>query len=243
MNKKNILQKITIAMFCGSVASAGINAYSTDSVNIVQPEFPKIIFQPEDQLVPFGSNAVFTVKAANADGYQWLRNGNPMDNQTNNSFTITNAGVSDVGFYSCYVYKDMEGVPTRAASLMVYTNSIDPQTGVDPVVVFGFPLSGSGEQGSCPGSYAGYVIYSKTVQQGWGWAPDTSNGNTVFTASDTNRTDTKIQYGGAYGDNGCNQTSVTVPNPPYSPVYRFTIFFTNNVPTNAYPITLDGFKP
>ena len=28
-----------------------------------------------------------------------------------------------------------------------------------------------------------------------------------------------------------------------SPVYRFTIYFPNNVPTNAYNITLDGFKP
>jgi hypothetical protein len=125
---------------------------------------------------------------------------------------------------------------------MVFTSSIDPQTGVDPIVVFGTPLAGSGSQGTCPGSYTGYVNYTKSLPQ-WGWAPDTSNGNTIFTATDTNRTNTKIQYGGAYGDNSCNQTTVTVPNVPISPVYRFTIYFTNNVPTNAYPITLDGFLP
>jgi hypothetical protein len=111
------------------------------------------------------------------------------------------------------------------------------------VVVFGFPLPGSGGTGTCPGHFAGYVNFTKTTQQGWGWAPDTTNGNTVFIASDTNRPDTKIQYGGMYGDIGCNQTGVTVANPAISPAYRFTIYFTNNVPTNAYPITLDGFKP
>jgi hypothetical protein len=235
--KKQIL---TLIMF---TAAATLATADESAVNALQPEFPKIILQPEDQMIPFGSNAVFTVKAANADGCQWLRNGNPLDNQTNTTLTITNCGINDVGYYSCTLYKGIQVVPTRAASLMVYTNSIDPQTGVDPVVVFGFPLSGSGSQGTCPGHYTGYVAYTKTVQQGWGWAPDTTGGNTVFTASDTNRTDTKIQYFGAYGDNSCNQTTVTVPNPPVSPVYEFCIYFTNNVPTNAYPITLNGFKP
>ena len=192
-------------------------------------------------MVYAGSNATFTVTAVNTDGYQWWRNGNPINGQTNNSLTITNAGINDVGYYSCNLFKDIEVVPTRAASLMIYTSSIDPQTGVDPIVVFGFPLSGGGSQNSCPGPYAGYINYTKTIAQGWGWAPSTNT--TVFTASDTNRTNTKIEYGGEYGDNACNQTTVTVPNPPMSPVYRFTIFFTNNVPTNAYAITLDGFNP
>lgn len=218
-----------------------INTTSVQSV--IQPEFPKIIWQPENQLVPMETNATFIVKATNADGYRWLRNGVVVDGQTNNSLTITNAGVNDVGYYSCEVFKGIEGVPTRAASLMVFTSSIDPLTGVDPVTVFGIPLPGGGSQGSCPGHYTGYVSYTKTVQQGWGWAPDTTNGNTIFTAVDTNRTDTKIQYFGAYGDGGCNQTSVTVPYPAISPVYEFCIYFTNNVPTNAYAITLNGFKP
>jgi len=235
--KKHILSLIIVTAVATSVAVGQTSAI------LVQPEFAKILLQPEDQLVPIGSNATFTVQAINADGYQWLHNGNPIAGGTNSSLTISNATVNDVGYYSCEVFKGFEGVPTRAASLQVFTSSIDPQTGVDPVVVFGFPLPGSGSQGSCPGPYVGYINYTKTVQQGWGWAPDTSNGNTLFTATDTNRMDTKIQYFGAYGDGNCNQTSATVVNPPYSPVYRFTIYFTNNVPTNPYAITLDGFKP
>jgi hypothetical protein len=233
-------QILALIVFTASVTMA---AADDSSVNAVQPEFPKVILQPEDQMVSFGSNAIFAVKTANADGCQWLRNGNPLDNQTNTTLTITNCGVNDVGYYSCNLYKGIQVVPTRAASLMVYTNSIDPQTGVDPVTVFGFPLLGGGSQGTCPGHYTGYVAYTKTAQQGWGWAPDTTGGNTVFTATDTNRTNTKIEFLGAYGDSGCNQTSVTLPTSPVSPVYEFCIYFTNNVPTNAYPITLDGFKP
>lgn len=242
MNKQK-LQIIALAVITGLTAVAVNVAYAADSVLTIQSEFPLITQQPEDQMAYVGSNATFTVKAENADGYQWLQNGNPISDQTNNSLTITNAGIKDVGYYSCNIFKGIEMVPTRAASLMVFTSSIDPQTGVDPIVVFGFPLSGNGSQNTCPGHYTGYINYTKTSQQGWGWAPDTSNGNTIFTASDTNRTDTKILWGGAYGDNGCNQTTTAVVNPPMSPVYRFTIYFTNNVPTNAYPITLDGFKP
>lgn len=191
----------------------------------------------------FGSNAVFTVTAENADGCQWLCNGNPLDDQTNATLVITNCGIKDVGYYACNLYNGMETVPTRSASLMVYTNSIDPVTQVDPVTVYAFPVSGSGGTGTCPGHYAGYVNYTKTTQQGWGWVPDTTNGNTTFIASDANRSDTKIQYIGGFGDGGCNQTAVTVPSPAVSPVYRFAIYFTNNVPTNAYAITLNGFKP
>jgi hypothetical protein len=49
---------------------------------------------------------------------------------------------------------------------------------------------------------------------------------------------------GNYGDPGCNTNSVAVSN-PISPAYRFTIYFPTNtvVPTNLYPITLDGFDP
>jgi hypothetical protein len=241
--KKNILKTIGLASFTGASMLAHGGAVAVTNIDPIQPEFPKIILQPEDQMVYFGSNATFTVTAANTESCQWLRNGTPLDGQTNASLVITNCSLKDVGFYSCNLYQGIEDVPTRNASLMVYTNTIDPQTGVDPVVVFGPPILSGGGTGTCPGHYAGYVNYTKTTQQGWGWAPDTTNGNTTFIASDTNRPDTKIQYVGMYGDNGCNPTAVPVPSPAISPAYRFTIFFTNNVPTNAYPITLDGFKP
>lgn len=235
-----------------------------------QAVFPEITAQPLDQVVPVGSNVVLSVQANNADSCQWLFNGVPLTGQTNNTLTINNAGVDDVGLYSCQIFNGGPDsgnvVPTRAASVQVEmagapsVNAATPNTagaatsgstantitangvlGGGPITVMGTPLSGSGRQGTCPGPYVGYVAYTKTVSQGWGWAP--TPGVTTLTAADgSGRTNTKVQYFGAYGDTGCGQTSVTIPYPPASPVYRFTIFFTNNVPTNAYPIVLTGFN-
>jgi hypothetical protein len=202
-----------------------------------QPEVPKIAAQPQDQLVPLGSTAVFVVQAQSADAYQWSRNGTVINGATNSNLIIPRAGLADVGRYSCDVFEGMESVPTSVASLMVFTDSTDPKTGVDPIVVYTQPVASSGSQGTCPGSYTGYANYSNGSS--WGWAPITTD--TVFTASDTNRTNTKVLFTGFRGDSGCNQTTVTIPNPPASPLYQFEIFFTNNVPTNAYGITLTGF--
>lgn len=249
MRKSSIAIAIVIAI--ATVGSNTTFSQSTSlnasvggiSIPVPQPQFPLIFDQPDDQSVPFGSNATFSVTALNANGYQWSFNGNAITNGTNSTLVIQNAGIQNVGYYSCDVFKGDESVPTRSALLQVYTNWIDPQTGVDPMVVYSFPYPGSGSGGSCPGPYTGYVTFQKPYTNGWGWAPDTTNGNTIFTATDGNSTNTKVQYMGAYGDIGCNQTTVTVPNPAFSPVYRFTIYFTNSVPTNAYPITLSGFDP
>lgn len=161
-----------------------------------------------------------------------------MANQTNNSLVLQNVGTNDVGLYACQISKSGGGaVPTRTASLNVFT-ALDSG---GPITIFGTPIAGGGSSGSCPGSYAGYVTFTKTISQGWGWAPTV--GTTIHTATDLNRTDTKVQYVGKYGDIGCNQTTVTIPDPTFSPKYRFAIYFTSNVPTNAYAITLDGFDP
>src|SRR5208282_5624104 len=89
----------------------------TDSAD--QSAFPQITAQPVDQTVPIGSNVVLSVQANNADGYQWLINGVPVDGQTNSSLIIQNAGINDVGLYSCEVFNGGEMVPTRTASVEV----------------------------------------------------------------------------------------------------------------------------
>ena len=231
--KKHISQIITFA------AIAGLAVVAHAISDSIQPGFPLITRQPIDQAVLAGSTATFSAQAVNgAVAYQWLRNGVPMEGQTKSTLILENIAIQDVGYYSCDVSNGEEAVPTRAALLNVYTMS---GGGGGPITVFGAPVFSSGSQGGCPGAYAGYVNYIKTVAQGWGWAP--SAGTTVHTASDGNRTDTKVQYGGKFGDIGCNQTTVTVPDPTYSPKYRFSICFPNNVPTNSYPITLVGFDP
>ncbi len=260
--KKHISHIITLAAITGFLALAPNTTYAqtTDSLltdSLDQSGFPQITAQPVDQTVPIGADVVLSVQAINADGYQWLCNGVPLDGQTNSALVIQSAGISDVGLYSCNVFNGTESVPTRAANVCVYmTGSSVVATksslvaasskvmqaampGGGPITVYGTPLLSNGSSAGCPGKYAGYVIYSKPVSQGWGWTPT----GTVHTVTDTNRTDTKVQYVGAYGDIGCAQTTVSIPNPTFSPVYEFCIYFTNNVPTNAYPmVLLTGFN-
>ena len=260
-----------------AIAPNTTHAQTTDSLladSVDQSEFPQITAQPVDQTVLIGSSVTLSVQAYNADGFQWLYNGVPLDGQINSALIIQNAGINDVGLYSCEVFNGGEMVPTRAASVCVETiasaataSTTTASTltakattasaltasattsgaiaaslpGGGPITVFGTPYAGSGSQGSCPGSYVGYVVYSKPFSQGWGWSP--IPGATVFTATDTNRTNTKIQYCGSYGDNACAQTTVTIPYPLFSPVYMFAIYFTNNIPTNAYSLVLTGFNP
>jgi hypothetical protein len=249
----------------GFAASAGLvlAAHAQDTTD--QSQFPTILQQPVDQCVPIGAPVTFSVVASNVDSYQWYGNNGALDGQTNSSLTIPSAGIGDVGYYYASVIKGAEAVPTRSAGLNVYlvstlttTTSSGPKTrfassslsvgaadlgsgGV--ITVFGSPVVSAGGSGTCPGKYAGYVNFTKPPSQGWGWSPSIST--TTYTATDTNRSDTRIQFGGDFGDIGCAQTAVTIPFPAMSPVYRFSIYFPPGtaVPTNAYPITLNGFNP
>ncbi len=109
-----------------------------------------------------------------------------------------------------------------------------------PIIVYGTPLETSSGEGTCPGAFSGYVNYVLTPPA-WGWTPSTNT--TSFTATNGGqRDDVRIQFTGLYGDSGCNLNSVTIPNPPTSPQYAFTIYFrTNSPPTTNYPIVLTGF--
>jgi hypothetical protein len=231
---------VAMTAVTGLIVLAINTTQAQTAADLDQSVFPIITAQPVDQAVSVGANATFSVQAVNGDSYQWQSNGVDIEGQTNSTLTLENVRVNDAGSYSCNVSQSGgDAVPTRAASL----NVVAPlDMGGGQIVVFGGPKASNGTQGTCPGHYVGYVIYSKTIAQGWGWAPLTNT--TVFTAADGGgRSDTKVTYMGVYGDTGCNQTTVTIPNPPPSPVYRFTIYFPTNVPTTNYPIILTGFNP
>jgi hypothetical protein len=215
---------------------------------------PVIVNQPEDQMIRQGADATLAVAANNGDAYQWLRNGVAIPGQTKSSLNIPKVEIKDAGNYSCVVSRGLQSVASRVAALLVYVRPqtanaaampggavTQPMGSGYPITVYCSPVVGAGSSGSCPGHYAGYVVYTKTPAQGWGWSP--SNNATIYTAADGGgRSDTIVQYGGDYGDSGCDQTSVTV-HPAFSPVYRFAIFFSDNVPSTNYPITLTGFNP
>jgi len=228
--KKQTFRIYAVATGAGLLIAAAGSAYPQ------QIGVPNTGDGSADQLVQLGDPASFSVNAVEGGSYQWLCNGTAITGQTNSTLTFENTQISDAGYYSCYIANGTAIVPTIAASLEVYT--INPDF---LVVVYAAPIFSGGSQGTCPGPYAGYVNYTKTVAQGWGWTPSTNT--TIYTASDTTRTNTKVEYVGGYGDEGCSKTTVTIPYPTFSPAYRFSIYFTNNVPSTNYPITLSGFNP
>jgi hypothetical protein len=258
--KKRLLRGIAIAAMTGFVlALRAQDATSTD-----QSQYPTILQQPVDQCIPVGSPVTFSVVASNVDSYQWYKNNVALDGQTNSSLLIASVAISDVAYYSAAVVKSGDSVPTRMANLNVYTTSGSTTSttttksqftttqsmgtmsamdlgGGGMITVYGAPVTSSGTSAGCPGAYSGYVNYMKPVSQGWGWAP-TTNALTL-SASDLNRGDTKVQAMGKSGDMFCDQSTVSVPTPPYSAKYRFTVFFPPGaqIPTNAYSITLTGF--
>src|SRR5580698_9772347 len=116
MRKSFIPIAIAIATSLTNAAFSQSTSFNTTAgglqIPIPQPQYPLIFDQPDDQAVPFSSNATFTVTAFNANGYQWLYNGNPIANGTNSILVIKDAGIQDAGYYSCDVYKGFESVPT-----------------------------------------------------------------------------------------------------------------------------------
>jgi len=241
--KKSAFKIFTYSMFA---ASAVVVAGFTTS----HSQAPKIIAEPEDELVGAGTEASLVVQANYGEHYQWFRNGAAIPGATKSILSFAKIDIKDAGNYSCNISGGEKTVSTRMASVMVYVRqhamstasgaSTTPMDG-GPITVYASPVLSGGTMGSCPGAYAGYVNFRKTNAQGWGYGPSAVTPHTA--SDDTGRTDTIVQYTGKNGDIGCDGTSVLVPDPTYSTAYRFTIFFPSNVPTTNYPITLSGFNP
>jgi len=225
----------------------------------------ELVDGPEDQEGSIGTDVTFSVDPRfNNMTFQWFRQWPDryelLSGQTNKTFTINAAQLADVGFYLCQATRGNKTEYSDPASLTLSTaaagststalfntlssgfQTMDAGGGGGTITLYAPPLSSSGSSGSCPGAYAGYVTYKKTLLQGWGYVP--TSGAPDHTATDVTRTDTKLEYLGKNGDSGCGPTTEDVPNPTGSSKYRFAIYFPNNVPaTNAYPIQLTGFDP
>ena len=105
-------------------------------------------------------------------------------------------------------------------------------------------VAGEGGSTSCPGKAIGYAVYAIQRTNGWGWKPDT-NGNTSFSATYTNQAGCWVQILGHNGDLYCNVSNTGIPNPPYSPTYRFTVWWPHGAhlptSTNDAPLQLHNF--
>ena len=248
---KRHIPNLIAAMAVAGLILITRNTATAQTVDILdQSGFPVITAQPTDQAVIAGSNVVLSVQAVYADNYQWQSNGVDIAGQTNTSLVLPNVGVNGAGAYSCNVSQSGgDPVPTRAASVLVEPLPIRPAVAYKPMA---FLVEAPSQCPAPPrqvtasmnlsGQFRGLCQLLQDYFPRLGLDPHLLD--YCLTASDgSGRTDTIISYSGKYGDTGCGQTSVTIPYPPPSPAYRFTIYFPNNVPTTNYPITLTGFNP
>jgi hypothetical protein len=100
------------------------NAYGSATsdvavVTVLVP--PQITAQPQDQSVPAGSNATFSVAATGTTPftYQWYFNGAVLNNATNSTVGLSGITFSNVGFYSVWVSNAVGGARSRDAYLSV----------------------------------------------------------------------------------------------------------------------------
>jgi hypothetical protein len=221
----NIIVSITLATLLVSCAG-----YKSSTKTAQSEPYVETVWAGKTAVIKLNEKGVTSVE-------NWLKNGVPIAGANKKALVIHNVKRSDAAIYSAYIStKSATNFLSPATSLQVldYTNNF--------VTVSATPVVSTGTINPCPGAYAGYVSYTKTIANGWGWQP--TAGTNVHTACDNNRSDTKIQFTGKSGDTGCSNTCITVwGNPTFSTAYRFTIYFPNNVPTGSYTLTLDSFNP
>jgi tartrate-resistant acid phosphatase type 5 len=90
-------------------------------VNTNAPGSPHIIQSPSFLAVRPGSNATFRVEAVGYGtlSYQWLFNGDPVPNATNNSLTLLNIDPDDEGYYAVRVSNEVGSVLSESGFLAV----------------------------------------------------------------------------------------------------------------------------
>lgn len=208
----------------------------------------EICCQPESTSVRETTEALFTVCAKRIKHeddeirYQWqfLKAGQVEDKywknmpgETNRVLTISAATTSHVGLYRVIV----DHLKSEPAFLSVYAQSLLSTT---MITVYGAPIASGSSPSGCPGPYAGYVPFAKSVSNGWGWYFNTITPHSVSAST----SGVKVEYVSAYGEKDCGTDRVIVSHTRTGP-YRFCVYFPNasQLPTGPYAITLENFKP
>ena len=80
---------------------------------------PTITAQPSGKTCDESESATFSVTAASATGYQWRKNGTPIDGATSATHTISSATLASAGSYDCLVSNAHGTTSSIAARLTV----------------------------------------------------------------------------------------------------------------------------
>ena len=104
-----------------AVGAAGTNTMTRTNYVVVTNVPPTILTQPQDQLVPLGGTAGFSVAVTGTPpvSFQWRFNGADVPGATDSAFVRSNAQLADIGAYSVVVSNIAGSVTSAAANLMV----------------------------------------------------------------------------------------------------------------------------
>jgi len=99
----------------------GSGSYYYDDLSITSLCLPMIVIEPQDQSVPIGANAAFSITALGEGqlGYQWQFNGTNLAGATGTSLTITNVQLENAGNYIVVVSNEYYSVTSRVATLAI----------------------------------------------------------------------------------------------------------------------------
>ena len=103
------------------IVSNAVGSDTSDIFKIVVLVSPQIIAQPVSQMVDSGQSVSFSVTAAGSSpfSFQWKKNGIDLIGDTLNSFSITNALLSDSGNYSVVVTNAVGKITSSIGKLTV----------------------------------------------------------------------------------------------------------------------------
>ncbi len=124
-----------VLTYGGAASSLGIAISETDTITAIGPP-PTIVVQPVAQTVIVGSNATFSVSATTTNPplrFQWRFNGADLGGATNDSLTISNAQVVNMGGYSV-VIADNSGFTNSTVAYLTLTN-LPPYITAEPTNV------------------------------------------------------------------------------------------------------------
>ncbi len=140
-----------VASYSVKVTNGGGDASSTGaSLSIATP--PAITTQPQPQSVAAGATATFTVAATgNPLFFQWNFAGSPITGQTNNSLSITNVQIGNVGNYSVLI--------TNIAGFVLSDNAALSLTATEAPTM---SISGSGGNNLSISWTGGFILQSAT---------------------------------------------------------------------------------
>jgi hypothetical protein len=146
-----------------------------DSFALPDPYFPApplIIEQPLPQAPLPGSNAVFRVEARGYGPilYQWQKDGAPITDATNSTFTLTNAQLSDEGDYTVVVSNSIGSVLSESVRLTIAIRAVIVLQPLNQSVAEGrYATFSVGVTGAVPVTYSwrrnGLLYTNSTVNQ------------------------------------------------------------------------------